>query len=194
MPVSHRFADQRVLYQSLLAGQDSGFEHLYKLLHHRIANFVFASGGSRQDTKTVVHESVITLMFNLHYGKYIWHEEAELMTYVTSIARHKWSEMRRKSARLLSLDPNDLPPNIDDSQQTATNERDFEQRWLAVEKGLALMGEKCRQSIELFYFQQKSMHEIAALLGWANDDVAKKEKYRCLQKLRRLVGLSSWED
>ena len=197
MTVSHPFSDQRVLYELLLAGQDSAFEHLYKLLYHRVAGYVFASGGNRSDTKTIVHESIITLVFNLHYGKYQWREEAELMTYVTGIARNKWQAMRRQSARLLPLDPADLlltTTETDDAQQTAADEQDFETRRIAVEKGLALMGEKCRRAIELFYWQQKSMRDIAGLLGWANDDVAKKEKYRCLQKLRRLVGLGLWAD
>ncbi len=194
MSVHHPFLNQRVLYQALLAGEDAAFEHLYKLLYHRVSGYVFATGGTHADAKTVVHESIITLVFNLHYQKYQWQEEAELMTYVTSIARNKWSEMRRQAARQVPIDTNNLLYGADNPYQTAADEQDFEQRRLAVEQKLALMGEKCRRCIDLFYFQQKTMHEIAALLGWASDDVAKKEKYRCLKKLRQLVGLSNWTD
>ncbi len=194
MSVFHPFYNQRILYQSLLAGQDAAFEYLYKLLYHRISGYIFATGGNPTDTKTVVHESIITLVFNLHYQKYAWQEEAELMTYVTSIARNKWSEMRRQVARQVPIEADDQLNNADNPYQTAADEQDFEQRRLAVEKNLALMGDKCRRCIDLFYFQQKTMHEIAALLGWASDDVAKKEKYRCLKKLRQLVGLSNWND
>lgn len=194
MAVQNHFAEQRVLYQSLLAGHDSAFEHLYKILYHQIAGYVFASGGNRHDTKAVVHEAIITLVFNLKYGKYEWREEAELMTYVTSIARHKWSEMRRQSTRHVLLDINIPPADADDPQQITADEQDFEQRRLSVEKGMALLGEKCRRAITLYYYQKKSMQEIASLLGWANENVAKKEKYRCLQKLRQLVGLSNWTD
>jgi RNA polymerase sigma factor (sigma-70 family) len=194
MSVLPDFTDQRVLYQSLRAGQDSAFEHLYKLLYHRIAGYVFASGGSREETKTVVHESIITLVFNLHYGTYEWREETELLTYVTTIARNKWSEMRRQTTRQVSLEVIGAAQTAENPYQTAADEQDFEQRRLALEQHVARLGEKCRRCIELFYFQQKSMHEIAALLGWASDDVAKKEKYRCLQKLRQQLGLRTWAD
>lgn len=188
------FTDQRTLYLALLAGEDAAFEYLYRILYQRVSGYIFASGGSRADTKAVVHESIITLLFNLKYGKYQWREETELITYVISIARHKWSEMTRKPARSVSFDLINVPPQPDTAQQTAADELDFERRRLAVEQNLVLLGEKCRDSIDLFYFQKKSMHEIATQLGWANEDVAKKEKYRCLKKLRQLIGLSDWAD
>lgn len=194
MTVHHQFIEQRVLYQSLLAGQESAFDYLYKLLYRQMAGYVFASGGNRHDTKAVVHETIITFVFNLKYGKYEWREEAELMTYVTSIGRHKWNEMRRQAGRQSRFDADALPVVPDDPQQTTDDEQAFERRRLAVEKGLTQLGEKCRRAIDLYYFQHKSMHEIASLLGWANEDVAKKEKYRCLKKLRQLIGLSDWAD
>lgn len=194
MTVQNHFAEQRIFYQSLLAGHDAAFRYLYKRLYHQIASYVFASGGNRQDIESVVHEAIITLVFNLKYGKYEWREEVELMTYVTSIARNKWREQRRQANRHLPLDPDTPPFMADDPQQTTAHEQDFEQRRLSVEKGIALLGEKCRQAIDLYYFQKKTMQEIASLLGWANEDVAKKEKYRCLQKLRKLIDLNNWTD
>ncbi len=194
MNVQNQYADQQIFYQSLLAGHDLAFEYLYKKLYHQITGYILASGGDRYDVKAVVHEAIISLVFNLKNEKYEWREETELMTYVTSIARNKWSEIRRQKIRHVPLDLNTMPVISDDFQQIAAREQDLEQRQLSVEKGLALLGEKCRQAIELYYFQKKTMQEIAALLGWANEDVAKKEKYRCLQRLRKRVGLSNWTD
>lgn len=188
------FANQQLLYQSLRNGDDAAFEYLYQLLYQRISGYIFASGGTRDDTKHVVHESIITFLFNLHYEKYQWSEEAELTTYIVSIARHKWSEMSRKAARAVSLDLTSLPPDDEPMSEADTDELDFEQRRLLVEQNMKLLGDKCRTCIDLFYFQKKSMQEIAAHLGWANEDVAKKEKYRCLRKLRQLIGLRPWND
>jgi RNA polymerase sigma factor (sigma-70 family) len=187
------FANQQLLYQSLKNGEDAAFEYLYQLLYQRIAGYIYLSGGTRDNTKHVVHESIITFLFNLHYEKYQWREEAELMTYVVSIARHKWSEMNRKSARPVSLDVTTLPPDVEPVSGSDVDELDFEKRRLLVEQNLKHLGEKCQRCIDLFYFQKKSMQEIAVRLGWANEDVAKKEKYRCLKKLRQLIGLRPWE-
>ncbi|WP_020607207.1 RNA polymerase sigma factor [Spirosoma spitsbergense] len=192
---THQYiTDQQGLYQSLLAGHDSAFEYLYKALHHRVGGFVYTSGGNREDIKIVVHEAIIALVFNLRYGHYEWREETQLLTYVTGIARNKWSEMRRSKNRYVALDADTPIPISDDPQQTDMEEQDFEQRRLNVSQGLAQLGDKCRQSINLYYIQKKTMSEIASLLGWANENVAKKEKYRCLKKLRQLMGLTNWAD
>ncbi len=193
MLASSPFTNQQLLYRSLLAGEDAAFEYLYRLLCQRISGYIFASGGTRNDTKHVVHESIITFLFNLHYEKYQWREEAELATYVVSIARHKWSEMGRQATRIVSLDLTTLPPDAEPMSENDTDEPDFEQRRLLVEQNMKLLGDKCRTCIDLFYFQKKSMQEIAVQLGWANEDVAKKEKYRCLRKLRQLIGLPAWK-
>lgn len=188
------FANQQLLYQSLRNGDDAAFEYLYQLLYQRMSGYIFSSGGNRDDTKNVVHESIITFLFNLHYEKYQWREEAELMTYLVSIARHKRSEMVRKASRAVSFDLTALPPNTEPVSDSDTDELDFEQRRLLVEQNMKQLGDKCRNCIDLFYFQKKSMQEIATRLGWANEDVAKKEKYRCLKKLRQLIGLHPWND
>lgn len=194
MSAKLHYTDQRVLYQSLLAGQNEAFIYLYKTLYHRAAGFIYAAGGNKHDIENAVHEAITTLVFNLNYGKYEWREEAQLMTYITGIARNKWNETRRRAVLTVSLDKEGLILPPDDAQQAAADEQAFEQRRLAAEKGLGLLGDRCQRAIRLFYLEKKSMLDIAALLGWANENVAKKEKYRCLQKLRQLMNLSTWAD
>ncbi|GAB4025605.1 hypothetical protein GCM10028773_51850 [Spirosoma koreense] len=184
------FRDQKVFYESLRSGQESAFEHLYRLLYQRIASYVFVTGGTRDDTKTVVHETIIAFLFNLRYQKYEWREEAQLMTYVVQIARNKWTQMCRNASRTVLIDSHEWPANSQDIQPADPEEQDFEQRRLAVEKQLSLLSDRCRQSIELYYYEQKSMQEIAVALGWANEHVARNKKYQCLQKLRKLLGLT----
>jgi len=188
------FSDQQLFYESLKSGQEVAFEHLYRLLYQRIANYIFLSGGTRYDTKTVVHETIIAFMFNLRYQKYEWRQEAQLMTYIVQIARNKWAQIRRQSSLTSLTDKIEWVPETNDPQQTESNELDFEQRRLAIVTHLSSLGEACRRSIELYYFKQKTMQEIASLLGWANEHVARNKKYRCLQKLRRLLGLTNWNN
>ncbi|GAB3983297.1 hypothetical protein GCM10028806_56350 [Spirosoma terrae] len=194
MSLPNPFTNQQQLYESLRDGQEAAFEYLYRLLYQRISSYIFASGGNRADTKNVVHESIITFLFNLHHEKYQWREEAELTTYVIKIARHKWSEMVRAKKQPISLDLATLSSDAEPASSSDGDELDFEDRRILVEKNMMLLGDKCRQCIDLFYFQKKTMQEIAARLGWANEDVAKKEKYRCLKKLRQLIGLRPWND
>lgn len=50
-------------------------------------------------------------------------------------------------------------------------------------EALNSLGDKCRQVLTYFYIENKSMKEIAEILGFANKDVAKTTKSRCFKNL-----------
>jgi RNA polymerase sigma factor (sigma-70 family) len=66
------------------------------------------------------------------------------------------------------------------------NDIDFdhekEQQFKILEKVLVQVSEKCQQIFKAFYFQQKSMTEIADLLGFSSVNSAKTQKYKCIEK------------
>ena len=53
-----------------------------------------------------------------------------------------------------------------------------------VAKGLEKLGEPCKTLLELFYFNNMSMDEIASQLSYKNRATAKNLKYKCLGRLR----------
>lgn len=56
-----------------------------------------------------------------------------------------------------------------------------------VREGLAQLTERQREVLRLYYYEERSMQEIAAIMGYNNADVAKKMKYEGLKKLSTLV-------
>ena len=51
-----------------------------------------------------------------------------------------------------------------------------------------LLNEKCRQILELFYVDNKSMREIGNIMHFASSNVAKTTKNRCLKKWRSNIA------
>lgn len=51
-----------------------------------------------------------------------------------------------------------------------------------------LLNEKCRQILELFYVDNKSMREIGDIMHFASSNVAKTTKNRCLKKWRSNIA------
>ncbi len=51
---------------------------------------------------------------------------------------------------------------------------------------LQLLGEPCKTIIEDFYIHNRSMQEICENFGYTNSDNAKTQKYKCLQRLKKL--------
>lgn len=48
------------------------------------------------------------------------------------------------------------------------------------------LGEPCRGIIEDFYIHDLSMEAISEKFGYTNADNAKNQKYKCLQRLKKL--------
>jgi len=55
-----------------------------------------------------------------------------------------------------------------------------------MEESLLMLGEPCRTIIQDFYMQNKSMQEICDKFGYTNPENAKTQKYKCLQRLKKL--------
>ena len=53
-------------------------------------------------------------------------------------------------------------------------------------QSLSELGEPCSTLIQDFYISRLSMDEIAEKFGYTNADNAKTQKYKCLQRLKRL--------
>jgi RNA polymerase sigma factor (sigma-70 family) len=56
-----------------------------------------------------------------------------------------------------------------------------------VSEALGKIGEQCRKLLLLFYWEELSMDEIAAQLGFANADTAKAKKYQCKKALEDVL-------
>lgn len=64
---------------------------------------------------------------------------------------------------------------------------DMEHARTVVREGLARLTERQREVLRLYYYEERSMQEIATVMGYNNADVAKKMKYEGLKKLSTLI-------
>jgi DNA-directed RNA polymerase specialized sigma24 family protein len=55
-----------------------------------------------------------------------------------------------------------------------------------MEGALGELGEPCKTIIEDYYIHGRSMQEICEKFGYTNADNAKTQKYKCLQRLKKL--------
>lgn len=73
-----------------------------------------------------------------------------------------------------------LPDHI-----TGNNAKMYKESLLsAIQESLNGMGAKCRNIIRLFYYEEKSMTEIAEIMNFKTPVVATTAKYRCFKEFR----------
>ncbi len=68
----------------------------------------------------------------------------------------------------------------------------YEQKLKLVIDKLEELGKACKEILELFYFEKRSIPEIKELLGFANINTTKSRKYKCNKRLKQLVN-DQWQ-
>jgi DNA-directed RNA polymerase specialized sigma subunit len=56
-----------------------------------------------------------------------------------------------------------------------------------IQSKLEQMGDSCRKILTLFYYEEKKIEDIVKMGDYANKDVVKSQKSRCLSHLKKLV-------
>jgi DNA-directed RNA polymerase specialized sigma subunit len=75
-----------------------------------------------------------------------------------------------------------IPADNDDSEQSSEKDIQFNKMHSALQQ----LGEPCKTIMEDFYINNRSMQDICERFGYTNADNAKTQKYKCLQRLKKL--------
>jgi len=173
------------LVQGILAHDNSTLLYLYSNLYGKIEDFVVNNSGSIEEAKDIFQEGVIALYQNIESGRYQLSASTKVSSYLFQICKFQWYSVLRSSHKktvVSSIDNQD--PGVHDSgfdmDIMAWEENKF------VRDAIDKLGDNCRRLLISFYYDEKSMKEIADTLGQRTNSV-KNAKYRCMQKLKELI-------
>lgn len=162
--------------------EDIAFLKLYKN-YPPIEKLVLSKGGSKEDAKDVFQDALI-----IFYEKVVGTEfklTSAISTYVYSVSRFIWKD------RLIKIKGNKIiGESIDvasDDELELQNAIEKEKKLKKVERVLTQIGDKCLQLLKLFYYEGLSMKKIATKLGFKSENVAKNQKYKCLERAKLKV-------
>lgn len=158
---------------------------LYKLYFPMVLHLVVNNHGTEDDAKDLFQETMIVLYDKSREAGFTL--EAKLKTYLYAVARRLWLKQlnRRNKTPLKSAEFSedeteaDIPDNFHDHEEK-------EERFTIMSQALSNLGEPCKSLLEDFYLRQMSMQEIAEKFGYTNPDNAKTQKYKCLNRLKKL--------
>lgn len=136
---------------------------------------------SVSDAKDLYQQSILILYENIVNGKLV-EMSSNFKTYLYAVGKNKFSELKRQWERNTTEINNNLPDH------SGVNEDDDKNSMLIQlsEKALEMVGNPCKDLLELYYYHKKSMLEIANVLGYKNEGSAKNQKYKCLLRLKEI--------
>jgi RNA polymerase sigma factor (sigma-70 family) len=166
----------------ILNNSEIVLKRLYTAYFPMVLQLIINNNGDGDDAKDIYQEAIIILYNKVKNGDF--ELSSKLKTYIYSVSRRLWlkrlSQMNRYGG-----DIRDFQEYLSvDDETEKNNERDIQFNKMG--DALKLLGEPCKTIIEDFYINNRSMKEICEEFGYTNADNAKTQKYKCLQRLKKL--------
>jgi len=166
----------------ILNNSETVLKRLYLAYFPMVLQLIINNNGNQDDAKDIYQEAIIVLYNKVKGGEF--ELSSKLKTFIYSVCRRLWlkrlSQMNRYGGDIRDFQEH-LPVEEDVDLQS---DRDIQ--FGKMEGALKLLGEPCKTIIEDFYINNRSMQEICEKFGYTNADNAKTQKYKCLQRLKKL--------
>jgi len=160
---------------------------LYRQYFKMIRHFVLTNNGNESDAKDIYHETLMVLIHNAQKENFIL--RSSLSTLIYAIARRLWLKHLNKHKNLYpsgDLYHQNFDPKDDDITSYLEEYQEKEKHIEKMQVAMQQLGNPCYQLLKEFYYNHLSMEQIAEKLGYNNADVAKNQKYKCLQRLKKI--------
>ena len=166
----------------ILNNSESVLKRLYLAYFPMVFQLVINNNGNEDDAKDIYQEAIIIFYNKVKEGDF--ELSSKLKTYIYSICRRLWLK-RLVQLNRYAGDIRDFEAFLTiDEEAEKHSERDIQFKKMG--SALQLLGEPCKTIIEDFYLNNKSMQDICEEFGYTNADNAKTQKYKCLQRLKKL--------
>ena len=169
---------------SIRKGDQRAIKEIYKKLFRPCCYPVFNDKGSLDDAREVFQEAFISLLAKLKDPDFVI--KSSLQAYLRQSCFHIWLKMRRKSRRQSNTDPNEMI--IADDQSDLEAKKIKEDRIDKLNSCIKKAPDKCRQLLQLYFFEKKKDKEIAPIMGYSEDFVKNKRR-RCINGLKKCAGV-----
>jgi RNA polymerase sigma factor (sigma-70 family) len=167
-----------------------------------LKRFCLNTSLSLDDWEDIFQESCLILMENIRRGKFEERQGSSIFSYFVEIGKRTMQSALRKNARLHpTIKPEDNNPHIIQlwgAPKSKSQGDDVDASDVSIEKKQTEQNEfldrvfdsipdSCRMLLKMFYWDHKSMDDIARIMGLRNADTAKTKKNRCMNQFKDIA-------
>ena len=175
------YFDELILGE-LRKNNESVLRELYKTHYPMIFNLICSNSGTEQEAKDVYQETIIAFYEKVQQPDFAL--TCKIKTFLYAVARRLWLKRLSEKRRFTGgIEENESFAGIEDEMlDLEEKERTFR----IMKESLERLGQPCQGILEDFYIKDLSMDEIRDKFGYTNADNAKNQKYKCLQRLKKI--------
>lgn len=171
----------------LIVGQlrnknERALSELYKNHYPMVLKLVVENSGTEDDAKDIYQEAVIAFYQRVQQADFVL--TCKIATYLYAVSWRLWlKKLSGKKRFTLKVHETEQFLQV---EEEITNIEDENKRIAIMKTSLEGLGQPCSSIIRDFYMNALTMEEICAKFGYTNADNAKNQKYKCLQRLKKL--------
>ncbi len=165
------------------ASMYGSIESIYKDFREEFIQWMYKTYSCPKDDAVEIYQVAIVIVYeNIIAGK-LKELKSSIKTYLFGVGKNKYLERRRERSRFI----HDWDFNLgEDEQDKKELSEEREREVNKVMHCLNELGEKCKGILQMYYYQNLTMEEIAAALDYKNADTVKNLKYKCMNRLRNM--------
>lgn len=160
---------------------ENAISALYVEQKNGFLSFIKKYGVEDDVAVDIYQDAVVALVENAVKGK-IDDLKTSVSTYLFAIGKYM-AYNRYKLSKRTDINTEAIPENFVYETYETNDEK-----LTVIQTHLEKLGEKCREILRLFYYEEKKTDDIMRLMGYDNKDVFKSQKSRCLSQLKTMVN------
>ena len=168
-------------------GERRAFDHLYRNGLPLAAKTLREAGCPAADVDDFFQEALLALYQQVVDGRFELRSDTKVTTYLVRLCRNRWIDRTRRvehrRTQLVDSHPESALGLGGDEVEEEWQTREAQLQ--ALDAAFAQLGERCQHMLRRFYHDRVALADIAIERD-ITPSTAKNEKYRCMQRLRKL--------
>ena len=166
---------------------DNAIGFIYRNHYHLLENYVLTNSGNEMDAEDIIQEVLVVFIDMVQLQKY--RSEASIRSFLYTLTRNLWiTELRKRKSDFRRNEFFEL--GREKEEEDVSSYLLYRESQGVIIELFERMGEKCKQILTLFYYEDLSMKEILKQTHYENEQVLRNRKYKCLKELTDLVQQS----
>lgn len=173
--------DQKII--ALIRSKDQKtLAKIYQDVYPMVLKYVINNSGSEDDAQDIFQDAFYILMKKVEDANF--QLSSLLSTYLVGISKNLWLKKLTKT----QLDAKTYQEELSHANEfLEEDENENLTKVKSIADAITSLGEPCKTLIVHYYYFKASMKDIARMLKYTNADNAKNQKYKCLQRLKKMV-------
>lgn len=181
-----RYTDEEIISGIRAGGSkmERTLDYVYKRYWPMIKDYIRKQNGTTEEAEEVFQEGMIGFYENILLGKY--QQKSSISSYLFSICKFIWFKQFEKRVKKdkVEFPLNDLDKPEEGFLGRLMEKDEFEHALKLLEQ----LGKSCKKLLVYIHYFNYSMKEVAKMMNYKSDQIARNKHYRCNKSLENLLS------